>query len=236
MGTDTSVMTAANGIPWWYFYQTGGQLEGHHLESVDRGGRQWKAIGPERAIGCVVDPACEVVSPGLIVHHEFKRFTIGEPDGSPSMRVQTLARTLTTAGFDAPVRDNVRWNVWLKLWGNACFNPISLLTLATLDRITGEPGLRSVCVTVMRECRSVAQALQIDIPESMIERRLNVAGTATEHKMSMLQDLERGRSLELDALVAAVQELGRLTATPTPTLDILLALGQERGRQAGLYQ
>jgi len=115
MGTDTSVMTAVNGIPWWYFYKTGGQLEGHHLESVDRGGRQWKAIGPERAIGCVVDPACEVVSPGLIVHHEFKRFTIGEPDGSPSMRVQTLARTLTTAGFDAPVRDNVRWNVWLKL-------------------------------------------------------------------------------------------------------------------------
>jgi len=109
-------MKAANGIPWWYFYQTGDQLEGHHLESVDRGGRQWKAIGPERAIGCVVDPACEVVSPGLIVHHEFKRFTIGEPDGSRSTRVQTLARTLTTAGFDAPVRDNVRWNVWLKLW------------------------------------------------------------------------------------------------------------------------
>ena len=155
-------MKAANGIPWWYFYQTGDQLEGRHLESVDRGGRQWKAIGPERAIGCVVDPACEVVSPGLIVHHEFKRFTIGEPDGSRSTRVQTLARTLTTAGFDAPVRDNVRWNVWLKLWGNACFNPISLLTLATLDRITGEPGLRSVCVAVMGECRRVAQALQID--------------------------------------------------------------------------
>ena len=228
-------MKAANGIPWWYFYQTGDQLEGRHLESVDRGGRQWKAIGPERAIGCVVDPACEVVSPGLIVHHEFKRFTIGEPDGSRSTRVQTLARTLTTAGFDAPVRDNVRWNVWLKLWGNACFNPISLLTLATLDRITGEPGLRSVCVAVMGECRRVAQALQIDIPESMIERRLNVAGSAVGHKMSMLQDLERGRSLEIDALVAAVQELGKLTATPTPALDILLALAQERGRQAGLY-
>jgi 2-dehydropantoate 2-reductase len=235
LGPDTSVVTAANGIPWWYFYKTGGQLEGRHPESVDRGGRQWKAIGPERAIGCVVDPACEVVSPGLIVHHEFKRFTIGEPDGSRSTRVQSLARTLTTAGFDAPVRDNIRWNVWLKLWGNACFNPISLLTLATLDRITSEPGLRSVCVAVMGECRRVAQALQIDIPESMIERRLNVAGSAAGHKMSMLQDLERGRSLELDALVAAVQELGKLTATPTPAVDILLALAQERGRQAGLY-
>lgn len=136
-------------------------MEGRHLESVDLGGRQWKAIGPERAIGCVVDPACEVVSPGLIVHHEFKRFTIGEPDGSLSTRVQALAQTLTTAGFDAPVRDNIRWNVWLKLWGNACFNPISLLTLATLDRITAEPGLRGVCVAVMgdageslRRCKS----------------------------------------------------------------------------------
>jgi hypothetical protein len=148
--------------------------------------------------------------------------------------VQTLAQTLTTARFDAPVRDNIRWNVWLKLWGNACYNPIRLLTLATLDRITSEPGLRSVCVAVMRECRRVAQALQIDIPESMIERRLNVAGSAAGHKMSMLQDLERGRSLELEALVAAVQELGRLTATPTPALDVLLALAQERGRQASL--
>jgi 2-dehydropantoate 2-reductase len=235
LGPDSSVVTAVNGIPWWYFYKTGGPLEGRHLDSVDPGGRQWKAIGPERAIGCVVDPACEVVSPGLIVHHEFKRFTIGEPDGSQSTRVQTLERMLTTAGFDAPIRDNIRWNIWLKLWGNACFNPISLLTCATLDRITGEPGLRSVCVTVMKECRSVARALQIDIAESMIERRLDVAGSAAGHKMSMLQDLERGRSLELDALVRAVQEIGRLTATPTPTLDTLLALAQERGRQAGLY-
>jgi 2-dehydropantoate 2-reductase len=236
LGSHTAVVTAVNGIPWWYFYKTGGQLEGYHLDSVDRDGRQWKAIGPARAIGCVVDPACEVVSPGIIVHHEFNRFTIGEPDGSQSTRVQALARTLSEAGFDAPVRDNIRWNVWLKLWGNACFNPISLLTLATLDRITGEPGLRGVCVTVMRECRSVAQALQIEIPESMIERRLNAAGSAAGHKMSMLQDLERGRSLELDALVGAVQELGKLTATPTPAVDVLLALAQERGRQAGLYQ
>ena len=235
LGPDTPVVTAFNGLPWWYFYKAGGPLDGRQLESVDRGGRQWKAIGPERAIGCVVDPACEVVSPGLIVHHEFKRFTIGEPDGSRSTRVQTLARALVAAGFDVPVRDNIRWNVWLKLWGNACFNPISLLTLATLDRITGEPGLRSVCLTVMRECRSVARALRIDIPESMIERRLNVAGLAAGHKMSMLQDLERARSLELDALVAAVQELGKVTATPTPVLDTLLALAQERGRQAGLY-
>jgi 2-dehydropantoate 2-reductase len=236
LAPQTSVMTAMNGIPWWYFHKSGGALEGYHLESVDRGARQWDAIGPARAIGCVVDPACAVVSPGVIAHHEFKRFTLGEPDGSRSERVRALAHVLTQAGFEAPVRDNIRWNVWLKLWGNACFNPISLLTLATLDRITSEPALRSVCTAVMHECRNVAAALRIDIPEAMIERRLDVAGLASGHKMSMLQDLESGRSLEIDALVSAVHELGRLTRVPTPALDLLLALARERGRQAGIYQ
>ncbi len=234
-GPDTCVLTAVNGIPWWYFYKVGGPLEGHHLQSVDPEARQWQAIGPERAIGCVVDPACEVVAPGIIAHHEFKRFTLGEPDGSSSPRVQAVARVLAAAGFDAPVRDNIRWNIWLKLWGNACFNPISLLTLATLDRITSEPGLRRLCTAVMQECRQVAAALQVVIPEAMITRRLDVAGSARGHKMSMLQDLERGRSLEIDALVSAVQELGSLTNTPPATLDVLLALAQERGRQAGVY-
>jgi 2-dehydropantoate 2-reductase len=230
----TSVVTAMNGIPWWYFNQVGGAFEGHHLQSVDRDGRQWNTIGPARAIGCVVDPACAVLSPGVIAHHEFNRFTLGEPDGSRSERVQALAQTLVQAGFDAPVRENIRWNIWLKLWGNACFNPISLLTLATLDQITSEPGLRSVCTAVMHECRSVAAALQIDIPESMIQRRLDVAGLATGHKMSMLQDLESGRSIEIDALVSAVHELGVLTHVSTPTVDILLALTRERARQAGI--
>jgi 2-dehydropantoate 2-reductase len=235
LGPDTSVVTAMNGIPWWYFYRSGGALEGTQLDSVDRAARQWNAIGPGRAIGCVVDPACAVVAPGIIEHHEFNRFTIGEPDGSVSARVQALAHRLVAAGFDAPVRANLRWNIWLKLWGNACFNPISLLTLATLDRITSEPGLRRVCIAVMHECRNVALALGIDIPEAMIERRLQVAGLATGHKMSMLQDLERARAIEIDALVTAVHELGLLTRVPTPAVDILLALGQERGRQAGIY-
>jgi 2-dehydropantoate 2-reductase len=235
LGPQTAVLTAMNGIPWWYFYRTGGALQGYHLESVDRGARQWNALGPERAIGCVVDPACAVVSPGVIAHHEFKRFTLGEPDGSASERVHELSHTLVQAGFDAPVRDNIRWNIWLKLWGNACFNPISLLTLATLDRITSEPGLRRVCSAVMHECRNVATALQVEIPEAMIQRRLDVAGLATGHKMSMLQDLEQARSIEIDALVSVVHELGQLTRVPTPAVDVLLALAQERGRQAGLY-
>jgi 2-dehydropantoate 2-reductase len=235
LGPHTAVLTAMNGIPWWYFYQEGGPLDGQHLESVDPGAAQWKAIGPERAIGCVVDPACEVVAPGVIEHRLFKRFTIGEPDGSTSDRIVALRDALVSAGFDAPIRDAIRWNIWLKLWGNVCFNPISALTLATLDRVTSEPGLRALCTSMMVEAQSVAQALGVRIPTEMMERRLNAAGSVVGHKISMLQDLERGRSLEIDALVTAVQELGRLVKVATPTIDAVLALVQERGRQAGLY-
>jgi 2-dehydropantoate 2-reductase len=236
LGPHTAVVTAMNGIPWWYFYKEGGVFDGRHLESVDPGAAQWTAIGPERAIGCVVDPACEVVAPGVIEHHLYKRFTIGEPDGTHSDRVRALRDALLSAGFDAPIRDAIRWNVWLKLWGNVCFNPISALTLATLDRITTEPSLRALCRTTMVEAQSVAVALGLAIPDEMMDRRLNAAGSVTGHKMSMLQDLERGRSLEIDALITAVQELGRLVGVATPTIDVVLALVQERGRQAGLYK
>jgi 2-dehydropantoate 2-reductase len=236
LGPDTAVLTAMNGIPWWYFYRVGGRFEGHHLDSVDPGGRQWKAVQPQRAIGCVVEPACEVVAPGVVVHHDLKRFIIGEPDGSRSSRVLALAQALTEAGFDAPVRDNIRWNIWLKLWGNVCFNPISALTGATLDRLTGEPKLRALCETMMLETKAVNEALGVQIPLEMMARRFAVAGSLTGHKMSMLQDLERGRSLEIDPLVTAVQELGCLTGVSTPIIDAVLALVQERGRAAGLYE
>jgi len=235
LGPFTSVLTAMNGIPWWYFHASGGRFEGHQLQSVDPAGRQWRYIGPERAIGCVVEPACEVVEPGIIVHHQFNRLIVGEPDGSRSTRVMALSKALTEAGIDAPVRDNIRWNVWLKLWGNVCFNPISALTGATLDRITSEPGLLALCKTMMLEAKAVNEALGIQIPLDMMDRRLAAAGTVTGHKMSMLQDLERGRSLEIDALITAVQEIGRLTGTPTPITDAVLALVQERGRTARLY-
>jgi 2-dehydropantoate 2-reductase len=236
LGPDTAVLTAMNGIPWWYFYRVGGRFEGHHLDSVDPGGRQWRAVQPQRAIGCVVEPACEVVAPGVVVHHDLKRFIIGEPDGSRSSRVLALAQALTEAGFDAPVRDNIRWNIWLKLWGNVCFNPISALTGATLDRLTGEPKLRALCETMMLETKAVNEALGVQIPLEMMARRFAVAGSLTGHKMSMLQDLERGRSLEIDPLVTAVQELGCLTGVSTPIIDAVLALVQERGRAAGLYE
>ena len=235
LGPATAVLTAMNGIPWWYFYGVGGRFEGHRLQSVDPGGRQWQAVGPERAIGCVVEPACEVLAPGIIAHHDFNRFILGEPDGSRSSRVAALAEALTQAGFDAPVRDNIRWNIWLKLWGNVCFNPISVLTGATLDRITGEPTLRALCKTMMLETQAVNEALGVQIPAAMMDRRLDAAGSIVGHKMSMLQDLERGRSLEIDALVTAVAELARLTGIPTPVIDAVLTLVQERGRAAGLY-
>lgn len=235
MGPATAVLTAMNGIPWWYFYRAGGRFEGHHLESVDPGGRQWNAFQPHRAVGCVVEPACEVTAPGVIVHHDLNRFILGEPDGSRSTRVLQLSKALTEAGFDAPVRDNIRWNIWLKLWGNVCLNPISALTGATLDRIIGEPALRALCKTMMLETKTVNEALGVQIPESMVERRLAVAGSLSGHKMSMLQDLERGRRLEIDALVTAVQELGRLTGVATPVVDAVLALIQGRARAAGLY-
>jgi 2-dehydropantoate 2-reductase len=235
LGPDTCVLTAMNGIPWWYFYKTGGCFEGRHLKTVDPDGRQWNIIGPRRAIGCVVEPACEVIAPGVIAHRRFNRFILGEPDGSRSARVQELSSVLTAAAFDAPVRDNIRWNIWLKLWGNVCFNPISALTGATLGTMTGDADLRALCKTMMQETKAVNEALDVHIPADMMERRLAGAGAAADHKMSMLQDLERGRSLEIDALVGAVQELGRLTSVRTPVIDAVLALIKERARAAGLY-
>ena len=235
LGPSTAVVSAMNGVPWWYFYKSGGRFEGHRLKSVDPDGRQWECIEPQRVIGCVIEPACEVIAPGVIAHHALKRFTIGEPDGVRSERVLALSRALGEAGFEAPVRDDIRWNIWLKLWANVCFNPISTLTGATLDRMIGVPALLSLCKTMMFEAKAVNEALGVKVPVEMMDRLLAAAASIGRHKMSMLQDLERGRSLEIDALVTAVQELGRLTGVPTPLIDAVLALVQERGRTAGLY-
>jgi 2-dehydropantoate 2-reductase len=235
LGPDTAVLTAMNGIPWWYFFKAGGPFEGRRLESVDPGDRQWRALKPERAIGCVVEPACEVVEPGVVVHHKFKRFILGEPNGLQSARALRLSAALIQAGFEAPVRDDIRAHIWLKLWGNVCFNPLSALTGATIDRIVADPDLRALCRAMMLEAKQVNEALGVNIPDDMVDRRFAAAGSIGAHKMSMLQDLERGRSLEIDALVSVVQELGRLTRVPTPTVDLVLALVKERGRNAGLY-
>ena len=233
LGPDTAVVTAQNGIPWWYFHKTGGPWEGRWLESVDPGGRQWKGIGPERAIGCVVYAATEIAEPGVVRHLYGNRFSLGEPSGEKSARVKALSRALISAGVRAPVR-SIRREMWLKLWGNVCFNPISALTLATLDKVATEPGTRAVARAMMQETKQIAEALDIGFRID-IERRIDGTAKVGAHRTSMLQDLEAGRAMEIDALVTSVQELGRLVGVPTPAIDIVLALVQQRAEVAGLY-
>lgn len=229
----TSIVTAVNGIPYWYFYRHGNEFEGTTLQTIDPGARQWTALGPERAIGCIVYPATEVVEPGVIQHVYGDKFPLGEPSGEQTERVQQLSRMMESAGLRAPVMDNIRDEMWLKLWGNLSFNPISALTHATLDVITASPGTRAVAKAMMLEGQAIAERLGVKFRVD-VERRINGAGAVGAHKTSMLQDLERGRAMEIDPLVAVVQELGRLTGIPTPTIDTVLALVQQRASVAGL--
>ncbi|WP_072747951.1 2-dehydropantoate 2-reductase [Oceanicella actignis] len=233
LGPDTAVVTGVNGVPWWYFHRFGGPLEGTRLQSVDPGGRQWEGIGPERAIGCVVYPAAEIAAPGVVRHVEGWRFTLGEPSGERSERALRLSRALTAAGFKAPVRPRIRDEIWVKLWGNLSFNPISALTLATLDAICADPGTRAVARSMMLEAQRIAEKLGVKFPID-VDRRIEGAAAVGAHRTSMLQDLEAGRPMEIDALVTAVQELGRLVDEPTPTIDVVHALICLRARVAGL--
>jgi 2-dehydropantoate 2-reductase len=234
LGNDTAVVTASNGIPYWYFHEHGGALRNTVLQSVDPGGKQWQFLKPERAIGCIVYPATEVVEPGVVKHVYGNKFPLGEPSGERTERVEKLSSLLTTAGFEAPVLDRIRDEIWLKLWGNLCFNPISALTHATLDVIAADPGTRAVASAMMTEAQIIAEKLGVRFRVD-IERRINGAGRVGAHKTSMLQDLERGRPMEIDALVAVIQEMGQLTATPTPTIDTVLALVRQRAKIAGLH-
>jgi 2-dehydropantoate 2-reductase len=223
LGPETAVVTAQNGIPWWYFYGIEGPLAGRRLESVDPAGRIWDAIGPARAIGCVVYPACEVTAPGVIRHIEGDRFALGEPTGERSERVQALARIFADAGFKAPVRRNIRNEIWVKLWGNVAFNPMSALTRATLAAICADPLARAFARAVMLEAQAIARALGEEMPVT-VDARIEGAARVGEHKTSMLQDLEQGREMEVDALVGAVVELGSLTGVPAPLLQGLYGM------------
>ena len=235
LGPDTAVVTGVNGIPWWYFYKLEGPYENRKLESIDPGGRIWDAVGPERAIGFVVYPAAEIAEPGVIRHIEGKRYTMGEPDGQSSERCDKLCAAMQEAGFVARVRNNIRDDIWVKLWGNLCFNPISALTHATLDKVAGEEGTGNVCRLMMLEAQEIGERLGASFRVS-VDKRLAGGAAVGAHKTSMLQDLELGRPMEIDALVTVVQELGRLVDVPTPTIDVVLALIQQRARVAGTYQ
>jgi len=234
LGPDTVVVTAQNGIPWWYFYKSGGALDGTRIEAVDPGGRIWERIGPERAIGCVPYPAADVPEPGVIRHVEGVRFPLGEPSGERTDRVEAISRALIAGGLKAPVRSDIRSDIWVKLWGNLSFNPISALTGGTLVEIVEDPGTRAVARAMMVEGQAIGEKLGIKFPVD-VDRRIVGAGEVGAHKTSMLQDLERGRPMEIDALVTSVQELGRLLAIPTPAIDTVLALVRHLGIRRGCY-
>jgi 2-dehydropantoate 2-reductase len=234
LGAATAVVMGVNGVPWWYFHGLAGPYEGRRLPSVDPGDVQWDGIGPERVIGCVVYPAAEVVEPGVVKLVEGDRFSLGEPSGERTERVEALSRALIEAGLKAPVRPKIRDELWVKLWGNLSFNPISALTTATLDVICTDPGTAAVARGMMVEAQVVAEKLGVRFPIP-VDKRIAGGAAVGAHKTSMLQDLERGRPMEIDALVTAVQEMGRLVEVPTPTIDTVLALVQLRARVAGCY-
>ena len=231
IGKDTAILFAQNGIPWWYFHGIGGPLEGTRLESVDPGGVIWDRIGPERALGTVVWQAAEIEAPGVIAHNYGDRMPVGEPTGEKTERVQLLGRLLTSAGVKSQVKPNLRNEIWLKLWGNLSFNPVSVLTQGTLVDLATDPGTRRVIRTMMEEARAVGEALGVSFAVDADER-MNMAAKVGAHRTSMLQDVEAGRPTELDALLGAVIELGQIVQISTPSLQLIYDLCKFRIRHA----
>ncbi len=232
LGPDTAIVSAVNGIPWWYFHGLGGAYEGRIVQSVDPDGQVSALLPPSRAIGCIVYPAAEVTAPGVIDHSYGDRFSLGEPDGSRSPRAQALSEALIAAGFKAPVRPKIRDELWVKLWGNMAFNPISALTTATLDVLTGDEGQRGVARAMMLEGQRVAEALGVRFAID-VDKRIAGAAEVGAHKTSMLQDLERGRPMEIEALLGAVVELADWVGEAAPISRTVLALVRARARAAG---
>ena len=224
-GPDTMVVTMQNGIPYWYFHKHGGELEGSRLESVDPTGLISEKIPAQRVIGCVVYPASKLVAPGVVKHIEGDRFPVGELDDSISERVTRVSESFIRAGFKAPVLNDIRAEIWLKLWGNLTFNPISALTHSTLVDICQYPLTRELAAAMMTEAQAIANKLGITF-RVPLERRIAGAEKVGKHKTSMLQDFEAGREPEIEALVGSVVELGRLTQTSTPHIDAVYALSK----------
>lgn len=222
LGPETTVVTTQNGVPWWYFQKLAGPHAGQQLESVDPGGVIAQHIDVERVLACIAYPAAELAAPGVIRHIEGNRFSLGELDGTRSPRLRALSEQLHAAGFRAPMSTDIRSEIWLKLWGNCSFNPISALTHATLQDICEFPLTRELAANVMREAQAIGNVLGVRFLVSL-EKRIAGAQAVGQHKTSMLQDVEAGRPLELEALVAAVIELGRITGTATPYLSALYA-------------
>lgn len=236
MGPETAIVSAVNGVPWWYFHKanSGTDLDEKPVETTDPGGAQWHALGPERAIGCVVYPACEVTEPGVVLHRSGDRFTLGEPSGERTERAMTLSKLLSAGGLRAPVKPRIRDELWIKLWGNSSFNPVSAITGASLDLIGADAASRSVIRDIMLEVRQVGEAIGARFTVG-IERRIQGGADIVGHKPSTRHDVEQNRPMELDALVCSVQELARRLEIPTPTLDTVSALVRMQGQVMGLY-
>jgi 2-dehydropantoate 2-reductase len=222
-GPDTVVIPMQNGIPYWYFHRYPGALAGTRVQSVDPSGLIGECIPCERVIGCVVYPAAELVAPGVIKHVEGNRFPVGEPDGTASERIAAVSECFIRSGLQAPVLNDIRSEIWLKLWGNLTFNPISALSRATLAGICQYPPSRAIAAAMMTEAQCVASKLGVTFRVSL-EKRIAGAEKVGHHKTSMLQDVEAARTLEVDALLGSVVELARLTETPTPHIDTVYAL------------
>jgi 2-dehydropantoate 2-reductase len=222
-GPDTVVVPMQNGIPYWYFHRYPGELAGTRVTSVDPHGLIGECIPAERVIGCVVYPAAELVAPGVIKHVEGNRFPVGEPDGTESERVARVSECFIRGGLQAPVLNDIRAEIWLKLWGNLTFNPISALSRATLASICQFPPSRAIAAAMMTEAQCVANKLGVSFRVSL-EKRIAGAEKVGHHKTSMLQDVEAARTLEVEALLGSVVELARLTDTPTPHIDTVYAL------------
>lgn len=236
-GPATMVVTMTNGLPWWYFHKLGGPYDGRTLTSVDPDGALAAGIEPERIIGSIVYPAAELLEPGVVKVVEGNRFSLGELDGERTPRIEALAKSMMAAGFKAPVSRDIRAELWVKLWGNLSFNPVSALTHATLEDICRFPLTRELAARMMTEAQAVGEKLGVAFKVSLEQRIAGAEGVGA-HKTSMLQDVEQGRALELQALVGSVVELARITDTPTPTIDAIYAatallaktLTDQRGR------
>lgn len=234
IGPDTVIVSAQNGIPFWYFHAHGGPLDGHTLQAVDPGGRIADSLGCARVIGCVITSSNTVPEPGVVQNIGNRVFAIGEPDGTVSPRLNEISATLGDSGLDAPVTDAIRSEVWVKMWGNVSFSPMAALTMSKLAPLVDREDLQRLGVSIMEEVQAVGEALGVSFHQTIADR---VAGTrkVSGHKTSILQDLEAGRPMEVDGITGAVVELGRLTGVETPMIDLTYALLRQRAREAGLY-
>ena len=218
---NTAVITAYNGIPWWYFFNIEGPFKNYRIKCIDPNNIQWNTITPERIIGCVVYPATEIIEPGVIKHIEGNRFSLGEPEGMQTERILKISKALVKAGIKAPIRSNLREEIWIKLIGNLAFNPLSVITGKTLDILASENEYRTIAYDAMEEASLIINQLGIKLKIS-IDQRIEGAAKVGAHKTSMLQDYEKGKELELDSLVVSIKEIGNLLGIKTPTIDKIL--------------